>query len=247
MAITFNGSSDFIDLGNAAALNPTGSMSIHARVKLSAAATASWFVARDDDTLGRSFDVGHLLGTIVLQINGSNTINAGFIFSTGVWYSVCVVGVSGTSWTYYVDGVSKGTGTSTAPASTTGKTTIGKRTYSGFNDFYAGDAADVAMWSAALDAAEVAALVAYSPALIRPTAQLTCLDLDRAIVDRRGNSTVAATGTSVAVHPRVIYPRHRWQPQAAATSPPPPPPSTYIGARNVMHGHITQYGGRRVA
>lgn len=69
--------------------------------------------------------------------------------------------------------------------------------------------AECAIWNAALDAAEIAALArGYSPSLIRPASLVFYAPLIRDAVSRKGGS-LTVTGTTVADHPRIILPRRR--------------------------------------
>lgn len=66
---------------------------------------------------------------------------------------------------------------------------------------------EVAVWNAALTAAEAATLAkGYSPLLVKPQNLVAYWTLVRGLNDRVGAYNMTADGTSVAVHPRVIYP-----------------------------------------
>jgi hypothetical protein len=71
---------------------------------------------------------------------------------------------------------------------------------------WSGSLAEIGMWDVALTAAEIAALgKGYTPKLIRPTALRLYVPIVRDVVDVRGGLALTTTGTSVSVHPRVIY------------------------------------------
>jgi hypothetical protein len=151
----FNGTSTFLDCGNAAALNPTTAFTFAAWVMTTTIGTTEWFLARDDNTLGRAFALGCDFGTWTLQINGGAAITFGGAAINTV-YHIAVTGSAGAGLTLYVNGGSVATAAWTGPASTTGSTTIGKRTFSGFENFWNGTIDDVIIWPSVLTPTQIA-------------------------------------------------------------------------------------------
>lgn len=91
--------------------------------------------------------------------------------STGVWYHVAAVRNSGTT-TIYINGVSKGTTTSTPNALTANsKTSIGalQTTGSGWIDHFDGLIAEVAMWDTPQNSTVISALAAGAQPSLYPT------------------------------------------------------------------------------
>jgi hypothetical protein len=213
VAYDFDGADDGISLGNASALNPT-TFSISMWINLDSFdgngnASETWFMGRDDDTLGRSFAFGaDTTGTLRLQMNGAFNVDAATAMSTGTWYHVGCTATSG-SWLLYLNGAQDGSGaTAATPNSTTGLTTIAYREYASFEEYTNGRIAEVGFWGAVLTASEMVSLArGYSPLLIRPDALLSYVPLVRDLIDYKRGAPSAVGVPAVAAHPRVIMPK----------------------------------------
>lgn len=75
--------------------------------------------------------------------------------------------------------------------------------------FFAGGLAEVAVWSAALTAEEIAAIAkGFNPRLIRPQSIVYFNRLINESLDSRGGLALTNVGgaTAVATHPKIIYP-----------------------------------------
>ncbi len=214
MAFDFDGTNDAISLGNSSTLNPT-TFSISAWVNADdwdggntgAANVETWILARDDNTLGRSFAFGVTATAAVkkwgLQINGAFTAGGLSAPALSTWIQFGCAGTSG-NWAVYQNGASVATDTTA-----TGATTIGQRTYVDFQGFANARIAEVGFWNVILTAAEMAALGrGYSPILIRPDSLLSYVPLVRALVDyKRAAPTLVDAPVAGAAHPRVMMPR----------------------------------------
>jgi hypothetical protein len=149
----------FINVGNSSSLNPTTGISISAWINTDYPDLLdNWFFARDDDTLGRSYAFGiNGSGQIEVQINGLSTITTTTTLPSNI-HHVVLTGNSTNGYIVYLDSVSVGTASWVAPGVTTGDTTIGERTYSGFQGLFDGFIDEVGFWSRALTQSEVTAL-----------------------------------------------------------------------------------------
>jgi hypothetical protein len=159
--LTFNGTSSYIDLGNSADLNMISGFTFAAWVLLNGATNERWIVGRDDDTLGRSFAFGvssFVGGVWQLQINGGSSAVTSSVAATGTIYHAVATGDPTLGVVIYINGVSDGTGSWLTPNTSTGSTTIGERTYAGFQGYWDGWIDDVRIYNRAISAGEVVTL-----------------------------------------------------------------------------------------
>lgn len=107
------------------------------------------------------------------------------------WHHACGVFTNATSRTIYLDGANAVTGTNNITPSPIDRTRIGNRDNAGSPiRFFSGRLAEVAIWTVALDAAEVAALgKGFSPLLIRPTSLAAYWPLDRNSFNKGAGTT----------------------------------------------------------
>lgn len=172
MARSFNGNTDFIDVGNSATLNPS-TITVAGWGMVTGDNNAFGFddrntiIARDDNTLGRSFTLqfqGPSANQAIFQVNGGAGATKAFTYTKNVWYHIAgTCGAGGTN--VWVNGVVGTSDTPTSAASTTGDTIIGERNYTSFQDRFFGALADVAMWNVVLSSSDIATLAAG----LRPT------------------------------------------------------------------------------
>ncbi len=163
-AVTFNGTSQYVDAGASASLQPGDTISIAAWVKRATtgatAAVASsgwgkwWFGFRSDDSLWFQEVAG---GAIFLSAVGAADLTS--------WHHYAVT-KNGATTTVYRDGVAVA-GTVTNRTLTTGGSPVYIAASYNWNgsafaaaDFFDGPLDEVAIWNRALTAAEVAALYA---------------------------------------------------------------------------------------
>lgn len=125
-------------------------------------------------------------------------------YSANTWHHACAVFASATSRTAYIDGGSSGTNATSRTPALLDVTNIGRKV-AGATNYMSGDIAEAAIWSAALDAGEVAGLAkGWSPIVIRPISLILYVPIVRGLFDIIGGVSPTATGTAVSVHPRVI-------------------------------------------
>ncbi len=163
--LSFNGSTNYVDLGNPAALQLTGSMTIEAWIKAAAnPADDGQIVAKSDGTAGWQFktspDTGpHTFGVGVSGVSGSLTQRySTTVRSLNTWYHVAGVfdATSGTLSTYVNGVLDNGTLTGgPVPASQVNRTVnvnIGRRT-GGY--YFNGIIDEVRVYNRALSAAQI--------------------------------------------------------------------------------------------
>jgi hypothetical protein len=167
LARSFNGSSDFIDMGNSAALNPATSISIACWVfPTNVSAKDEWAVARDDDVLGRSYSFGvAAAGEVLIQLSGASSASTTAILSNNQWYHLAATLIwnNATGGNIYVNGsVDPNTTNFSVPANnaTTGDNTVGERTFSTSHGRWTGNITDIAIWNSILTPTQIANLAA---------------------------------------------------------------------------------------
>lgn len=135
--------------------------------------------------------------------------------AVGVWTHVCGVFAGLSSRAAFVNGGSKGTDTTTTIAwsglnvTELGDTNVGAHVW-----YLNGDLAEVAIWTVALDDAEVASLAAgVSPLLVRPTALAAywpLLGRTSPEIDLWGRRELTVIGATASAHPRIAVPAAQW-------------------------------------
>jgi Concanavalin A-like lectin/glucanases superfamily len=158
MARSFNGSTDFINVGSSATLNPAA---ITIGCWINPVQNTAFIVSRDDLTLGRSYAL-EMDNTSRVQIE----INAGAVTVFGpsnvtfnAWQHVGFTGSSAAGYTAYLNGAPGTTGgAGTSMATATGPTDIGRRSFVGSPVSFDGNCADVGIWNVVLTTAEMLAL-----------------------------------------------------------------------------------------
>ena len=142
-----------INVGNGAALNITGDMTVSAWVQLqSGVAGARILVGKDKDSGGRAFDLDvstdgtfgnncprfYINGGGANDANGSNMIGSDVMLTVGAWAYVCGVYQATGTFDMYVNGVStrtQRTGGLTSIPVAAANVRIGSREYSGFEGY----------------------------------------------------------------------------------------------------------------
>lgn len=169
------------------------------------------------DWLGLAID-GSNLAMFFSKAGGTAAANATSSAATVLnqWHHICGVQSGLTLRTVYLDAGNTGTSTTSQNPAAGKFTAIG--TFKGDADPttgpFDGDIAEVAVWSAALDAAEVQALArGLSPAQIRPASLLAywpLLSHASPEIDVWRSQAMTVNGTvAQADHPPVLYPRRR--------------------------------------
>ncbi len=168
--MSFNGSSQYIDAGNAANLNITSPWTIAVQFQVAVLPTSSnamWFVGKDQAS-GRSFAFGiYNTGSGTKQTfsfdSGPQNTSTTSLTVDGLWHSA-IVTYDGTTLRFYLDGVADGTVTGLAAAVTvtTTNVNIGRRSYSGAEGYFNGSLDEI--WilnNVAITAAQAKALADY--------------------------------------------------------------------------------------
>ena len=130
-------------------------------------------------------------------------------YSANTWHHGCAVAVSSTDRTVYLDGGNAGTSAVAHTPASIDRTVLAATAHSTITQHFDGELAEAAIWNAALDADEAAALGAgFSPLLIRPQSLVFYVPLVRDDDnDLIGGLSLTANGTpTVDPHPRVYYP-----------------------------------------
>jgi hypothetical protein len=156
-----------------------------------------------------------------LDVRSTDGVSAGVsagtadeIASTNTWYHAAAVIAAPNSRTSYLDGSAHTTDTTSITVAGVSRTIIGARINSTIGAYWNGRAAECAIWNAALDPPEIAALAkGFSPLLIRPTSLVAYWPLigrtAPEICPKGGfDMTLVNTPTAFA-HPRIILPRSR--------------------------------------
>lgn len=143
--------------------------------------------------------------------------SAGWNGSTGWAHMAGVFSAANARAAYYNGGNSGTESTSVTP---TGIDTIGIGNHRAAT-YWSGQLAECAVWTAALDASEIAALAkGWKPDTIRPSALVFYAPLVRTLTrDLWGGLTLTNNGgVTVAAHPRIIEPMRRGVRKAAAVA-----------------------------
>ena len=249
-ALSFNGSSSYVDLGNPALLQITGSMTWSAWVKAAAnPADDGQIVAKSDDASGwqlkTSPDTGpHTFGVRVA--GATNTLAQRYsttVRSLNVWYHVAgVYNASAQTLDIYVNGVlNNGTLSGTIPASQINSAVnvnIGRRS-GGF--YFNGVIDDVRIYNRALSQAEIQADMNTPVGTPTPTPNLPNSHCDStATATATPTATTTATATPTPTATATATPRPTATPTSTQTpTPTPTPPVGLVAAYNFNEGSGT--------
>ena len=160
-ALDFDGVNDYVDCGNNSTLNPTSNISAAAWVFPSALSDVyTCIIGRDDASLGRSFMFGQRyqsggLGNLWLQINGNSTLVGNSAIPKNTWSHVSFTGNSSSGYRVFLNGREDGTAAWLQPNTTTGSTTIARRTYTNSEYSLPGQLDDVRLYNRALSPQEI--------------------------------------------------------------------------------------------
>ncbi len=198
----FNGTDNFVNLGNSSTLNPTNNFSMTAWVNFaSLPAGEVWFISRDDASLGQSFNLGWdgaFFGWWEWNVNGysgepyTNSIPI-MVPTVGQWYFVAVTGSSSTGYTMSINAGAPTIDSWVAPATTTGNTVIGEQTYAGVTDKFNGRIEDVRIYNSVLTQSQIAAI--YNAVL--PQSGTPTFSVASGTYGSTQSVTLSATGGSV--------------------------------------------------
>lgn len=160
------GNSEKLEIADNASLSITGALTISFLMRSESIAGTQDMVNKFDNDTQKSYRVG--LGSdskILFAVSSNGTSETGVIqsdtISTGTWYLVTAVYRPSTEIELYVNAVSKGSNTSSIPASIfngTAKFILGNVDNVGYSNYYDGLLQDVIIWGAALSDSEVSDL-----------------------------------------------------------------------------------------
>ena len=222
MAYSFNGSSEYMNTGNAVLTSVPITM-------------ACWFYSTSNSAKQRLISIGdkdssndffHLsaMGNVTgdpLRASvkrggaaGSATTSSGYSINT--WHHATAVFTSNSDRDVYIDGGSAGNDTTSATPASLDTTRIGARASSGTDGPFAGRIAEAAIWNIALSTSEIAQLASgFSPLLVRPDALTNYWPLggiarfsaSSAASDYVGAYPLSPNDTPTeADHPQIFYP-----------------------------------------
>lgn len=197
MAITLNGSSQYLHLGSApAVVTYPFTMAVWMKpVDHSAIFTLSSIEG------GGDYHILQACGTTNNCAAGSYQTKWAYAYSTadfanGTWQHVCGVFTSAKSQACFLNGTNKGTNaTSQTPVGLV-EFLVGARNIGSPTNFFYGKIAYVALWNVALSDEEVAVLAAGAdPALIQSANLVGCYPLYNDPTDTQGGSSLVAVGS----------------------------------------------------
>lgn len=215
MAVTFNGSSQYMAYG--AALITAVPYAISAIFNGSSyAATRSGIagVYKSSGTTNFFWINANSTPRFELSVPNITQTTVAVNLSTGVWYVGTGTSASATSRAAYLNGANKATNATNVTPTGLDTTRIALWLYPGQTYYFTGSLADVAFWNAVLTDQEAASLGAkFSPLLVRPVSIVGYYPLGGAItpplstrdVCKQANMTAYNTPTA-ADHPKTIYP-----------------------------------------
>ncbi|MBP6428323.1 MAG: LamG domain-containing protein, partial [Bacteroidia bacterium] len=154
-ALNFDGNDDYVDI--TPSVPYTGTFTIEGWIKTSDP-NAKLFIWESTVLNGHAY-LGLNLGTLRLSVGGSggvDQLDGNTIISNNTWHHIAVV-KSGTSVTFYVDGIPDGSGTSTRnPSSTISGSAIGAGIINGSLQGYSIETIDeVRIWNIARTQSEI--------------------------------------------------------------------------------------------
>lgn len=219
MARSFNGSSDRAERTSASPITAYPfSLSAWVRTSNSTASLRDPFSLGNSSTADRyalfQLSTGHLPVYAVFGNTTGASITGGATINDGAWHHLLAVSRSATDHQLYVDGSSAGTSsTNIGTAPTLNVVSVGRLNYAGSGiQYFPGDVAECAVWSADVSGNVLSLARAASPLLVQfgsLAAYWRLLGRDSPEPDLRGGYDLTLTGTSQAEHPRVYYPGRR--------------------------------------
>lgn len=176
-ALSFDGSSGFIDLAKPSSLSLTGGISVSAWIKANSTTCASYCdIVANYDSSGQTAQYEFTVhnGTLLFDAASSNVFEndtSTFSLSSGTWYHVVAVrDAANTATQIYVNGSAttvNRVGSVTVPSAGFGRTAIGRAgDFAG--QYFPGMIDDVRIYNRALSAAEVKQLYNLGMVTIRP-------------------------------------------------------------------------------
>lgn len=205
---TFNGSDQYLSVASTAVSAAPHTMHCAFNV---ANVTANHTFLSIADTAGdvdyfRLYAAGADAGDFVkydARTTGNlRTATTSAAFSASTWHTATAVAVDASDRTVYLDGANGGTSAISVTPAGLDSMAIGRLERATPTNFCNGTIAEVAIWNAALNASEVAALAkGFSPRLIRPQSLVCYVPLLNGIIDSTGRTWTDHSST-VGPHPR---------------------------------------------
>jgi hypothetical protein len=163
---------------------------------------------------GNRFQMGVNLITNQIEATAVQSGTAGIAafpatIALNQWHHICAVFSSSTSRTAYFNGVAGTPNTTSIAPSGVNRINIGARYNTTLGLFFSGAIAEVSVYNAELSAEEIADLAqGFNPRLIRPQNRVHWNRLIRESQDIQRGAALTEIGgaTTVATHPRIIYP-----------------------------------------
>jgi hypothetical protein len=200
MSYSFNGTNQYLSTASAPATAAPVTLAIN--VYKNSAATSE-LISLSDGT-GSNLLAMYFDSTRLKMYIAGNSLTSDITTTTDyaalVWAAAAAVFTSSTSRTVYLNGSSEASGSANLTPGSLNQLRIGWSAAS-----LNGNAAEAAVWSAALTADEVVSLAkGFKPTRIRPQSLVFYAPLIRNLQDTRGALTITNNNTAtVADHPRV--------------------------------------------
>jgi hypothetical protein len=165
-SIVFDGSNDYIDLGNGASINTTNNVSVNVWFKITSAPTTSFrgIIAKRNGAAGITTNYGINFNSNQFQSYYNTTgtfralsVNYSSYFTTNTWYNVFTTlaqNSTNTDVKIYLNGLLIGSGTLTDNITTTAANATIGASYS-TDEFFNGNIAIAQVYNRALSAAEI--------------------------------------------------------------------------------------------
>lgn len=124
----------------------------------------------------------------------------------GKWYQVTGIEFTSGSRKVLVDGGGAGTNSEIEVPTGIDSISTGRERDNTDADSWSGDLAEVAVWNVGLTDREASILAIYSALFVRPQNLVYYTKLLRSPKDRISGSILTLNGTTVSIHPPIIYP-----------------------------------------
>ncbi len=206
----FNGSSQYLNAGSAIVTTQPFTVACWFKVTNTTASHVLWSsgVSSNQNRYGLSA-AGAVAGDPVRAYSTNTAASIGVAsstaaFSANTWQHAAGVWVSNSSRSVYLNGGASASDSTAIGAGTPTETYIGVQSVNGTLQNYAsGDIAEVAIWSVALDAAEIGALAkGFRPPQIRPQSLVSYSPLIADLRDLKRGATWTDHSSTVSTHCR---------------------------------------------
>lgn len=212
MARDFNGSSDILS-NSSVPSTATDNYTFGGWAQADSTTGEQAFACNGNVNLGYALEIES--GNWKCLLNNIGRVDSSTAVSTGAWTHILVRRASGTSQ-MYINGSAAGSSSASAPNAPGSAFTLGGQ--SGISRYFDGRLAEFALWTVALDTAQIAALgtARISPLLAAPIGTLAgywpLLGQASPEPDLRARLELTLTGTAAAAHPRIYTPAYTFTP-----------------------------------